>query len=141
VRFFGIPAGYEFVAIVQDIIDVSWGTAELPMKAMELVMAVDKPLHLQVFVSPTCPYCPTVVRAAHKFAILNEMISADMIEISEFPEYAKRYEVQGVPKIVANDGTSIVGALPEVAIAQFAAFAVDAKGVPGPSGVSFGSPF
>ncbi len=125
VRYFGIPAGYEFVALVEDIIDVSWGTADLPPKAMELVLGISRPLHLQVFVSPTCPYCPQAVRAAHKFAILNELITADMVEVTEFPEVAARYEVQGVPKIVANETSHIVGALPEVALAQFAAFAAE----------------
>ena len=127
VRYFGIPAGYEFVALVEDIIDVSWGTADLPPKAMELVLGISRPVHLQVFVSPTCPYCPRAVRAAHKFAILNELITADMVEVTEFPEVAARYEVQGVPKMVANGTSSLVGALPEVAIAQFAAFAADRK--------------
>lgn len=127
VRYFGIPAGYEFMALVEDIIDVSWGTADLSPKAMELVLGISRPVHLQVFVSPTCPYCPQAVRAAHKFAILNELITADMIEVTEFPEVAARYEVVGVPKIVANETSHIVGALPEVALAQFAAFAADKK--------------
>jgi len=127
VRYFGIPAGYEFMALVEDIIDVSWGTADLSPKAMELVLGISRPVHLQVFVSPTCPYCPQAVRAAHKFAILNELITADMVEVTEFPEVAAKYEVVGVPKIVANETSHVVGALPEVALAQFAAFAADKK--------------
>jgi glutaredoxin-like protein len=127
VRFFGIPMGYEFIAIVEDIIDVSWGAADLPAKAMELILAIDKPVHIQVFVSPTCPYCPQVVRAAHKFAILNEFVTADMVEVTEFPEMAKRYEVQGVPRIVANETSVMVGAYPDTSLAQFAYFASEGK--------------
>ena len=132
VRYFGIPMGYEFVAIVEDIIDVSWGTANLPAKAMELVLAIDKPVHIQVFVSPTCPYCPQAVRAAHKFAILNELVTADMVEVTEFPEVAKRYEVQGVPRTVANETSVMVGAYPDTALAQFAYFASQGKPAAGP---------
>ena len=129
VRYFGIPMGYEFVAIVEDVIDVSWGTADMPAKAMELVLAIDKPVHIQVFVSPTCPYCPQAVRAVHKFAVLNELVTADMVEVTEFPEVAKRYEVQGVPRIVANETSVMVGAYPDTALAQFAYFASEGKPV------------
>ncbi|MEW5806134.1 MAG: thioredoxin family protein [Acidobacteriota bacterium] len=41
------------------------------------------------------------------------MIRADMVEISEFPQLAIRYEVRGVPQTVVNETNVIVGALPE----------------------------
>jgi predicted DsbA family dithiol-disulfide isomerase len=50
---------------------------------------------------------------AHKLAIENEHITADVIEVSEFIDMAQRYRVQGVPKTVVNDRIEIVGAVPE----------------------------
>ena len=49
-------------------------------------------------------------------AIESSHVSADAIEVSEFPDVAQRYRVYGVPKIIVNEKTSIEGALPE---AQF----------------------
>jgi predicted DsbA family dithiol-disulfide isomerase len=49
-------------------------------------------------------------------AIESSHVSADIIEVSEFPDVAQRYQVRGVPKIIVNEQTSIEGALPE---AQF----------------------
>lgn len=43
----------------------------------------------------------------------NEHISADMIELSEFPYIAVKYNVQGVPKIVINEEHSLVGSVPD----------------------------
>jgi predicted DsbA family dithiol-disulfide isomerase len=43
----------------------------------------------------------------------NEHITADVIEATEFPELADRYQVMAVPKIVVNDRVEFVGALPE----------------------------
>jgi predicted DsbA family dithiol-disulfide isomerase len=50
---------------------------------------------------------------AHQFAIENEHITADVVEVSEFIDMAQRYRVQGVPKTVVNDRIEIMGALPE----------------------------
>jgi len=55
---------------------------------------------------------------AHKLAIENEHITADVIEISEFIDLAQRYRVQGVPKTVINDRVEFAGALPEPRFVQ-----------------------
>jgi len=43
----------------------------------------------------------------------SEWITADAVEISEFPHLAQRYAVMGVPKTVINETRSIEGAVPE----------------------------
>jgi thioredoxin-related protein len=53
------------------------------------------------------------VELAHKLAIENEQITADMVEVTEYPDLARKYEVRGVPKTVVNDIVEFVGALPE----------------------------
>ena len=40
-------------------------------------------------------------------------VTADIVEATEFPELARRYNVYAVPKIVINDTHEFVGALPE----------------------------
>ncbi|MCD6591689.1 MAG: thioredoxin family protein [Thaumarchaeota archaeon] len=113
VRFFGIPSGYEFTTLIEDVIDVSRGSSRLSPQVRERVRSIDKQVHIQVFVTPTCPYCPMAVRAAHQMAIENPMITADMIEALEFPHLANRYQVMAVPKIIINDKVSFEGAVPE----------------------------
>ena len=53
VRYFGIPAGYEFSTLIEDLIDVSKGTTNLSDKTREALAGVDQDLHIQVFVTPT----------------------------------------------------------------------------------------
>lgn len=43
----------------------------------------------------------------------NDLITADMIEATEFPQLANKYQVQGVPKTVVNERFFIEGAMPE----------------------------
>lgn len=127
VRYFGMPMGYEFTVIVEDIIDVSWGTSNMDPETMGNVLPIDKKTHIQVFVSPTCPYCPQMVRAAHKFAILNPSITADMVEMTEFPHLVQKYDVMGVPKTIVNEEFSIEGAYPEKAFSEYVKMASEGK--------------
>ena len=46
-------------------------------------------------------------------AVESEHVTADVIEAMEFPDLSRRYGVRGVPKIVINETTEFVGALPE----------------------------
>ena len=46
-------------------------------------------------------------------AVESEHVTGDVIEAQEFPDLAQRYAVRGVPKIVINETTEFVGALPE----------------------------
>lgn len=51
-------------------------------------------------------------------AIENENITADMVELTEFPHLAQRYRVMGVPKTVINETASVDGAMPESALVE-----------------------
>ena len=53
------------------------------------------------------------MRLAHRFAMENDLITADCIESTEFPDLAGQYRVYAVPKTVINEQASIEGALPE----------------------------
>ncbi len=50
---------------------------------------------------------------AHKLAMASDRITADMVEASEFPHLAAKYQVYGVPKTVINEVIQIEGAVPE----------------------------
>ena len=111
-KFYGIPSGYEFASLLHGIKLISSGNHDLKDNALERIKKINKPVHLQVFVTPTCPYCPSAVINAHTLAYLSDNITADMIEASEFPELSMKYSVSGVPKTVINDDFNFSGAYP-----------------------------
>jgi predicted DsbA family dithiol-disulfide isomerase len=47
---------------------------------------------------------------AHKLAIHHPLITADCVEVSEFPDMIQKYNISGVPKIVVNETIEFVGA-------------------------------
>ena len=113
VRFFGLPYGYELQTLIEAIINVSRGKTDIPDKTKEMLKEIKTPVHIQVFVTLTCPYCPIVGGIAHKFAIENDLIKADVIDGGEFPDLALKYGVMGVPKTVINEKIEFMGVLPE----------------------------
>lgn len=113
IRFYGMPSGYEFNSLVSSVVAVSRRESGLSQKTKDALKNLDQPVYLQVFVTPTCPYCPSVVRLAHKMAIESDMIWAEMVEANEFVPLANRYHVNGVPKTIINDRSEVAGAVSE----------------------------
>ena len=81
-------------------------------------MEVKSPVHIQVFVTLTCPHCPVAAAVAHKLAIESDMVKADVINSSDFPDLAMKYNVIGVPKIIINEKVEFVGAFNEDLFAE-----------------------
>lgn len=114
VRIAGVPAGHEFLSLIQDLILVSARDSGLSQQTRDLLAELSEPITLQVFVTPTCPYCPRAVILAHQLAMESPMIQTEMVEAMEFPELSQRHNVSGVPQTTINDGAgNVVGAVPE----------------------------
>ncbi len=118
IRFFGIPSGYEFSSLVEDLVDISRGATGLADKTKEALKTIDKDVRIQVFITPTCVYCPAVVRLAHQFALESPRIRAEMIESTEFQDLSNRYNVFGVPKTSVNETVSFEGLVSEEAFLE-----------------------
>jgi thiol-disulfide isomerase/thioredoxin len=116
VRFIGTPSGFEFSTLIADIVDVSRGHTTLSEQTIAGIGAIASPVHLQVFVTPACPYCPKAARIAHQMAMTNPLVLADVIEANEFPALSERYRVRTVPKTIINDRIEFVGPLSEAKV-------------------------
>lgn len=53
VRFYGMPAGYEFATLLELIIAVSQGTAPVAEQTREVLGRLKDDAHIRVFVTPT----------------------------------------------------------------------------------------
>jgi len=53
IKYYGIPSGYEFVSLLDDIKMISAGDSGLDQKTREQLKKLKEPLHIQVFVTPT----------------------------------------------------------------------------------------
>ncbi|HEX9074565.1 MAG TPA: hypothetical protein VF932_02255 [Anaerolineae bacterium] len=53
IRFYGVPAGFEFASLLGDIMDVSSGNSGLNEQSKAALAQLKEPVHLQVFTTPT----------------------------------------------------------------------------------------
>ena len=123
-KFYGIPMGHELGTIVESIKTLSRGVSPLAMDTRKKLRKLDQPVHIQVFVTPTCGYCPAVAKLAHAMAMESPLVTADVIEVEEFPSLAQMYSVRGVPKTVMGTGSQLSGVGPPV---QFAGAVPEAE--------------
>ncbi|TBH20090.1 protein disulfide oxidoreductase [Thermus thermamylovorans] len=112
-RYRGIPAGYEFASLLEDLEMLGKEGHGLPEGVVQELNSLPEEVVLQVFVTPTCPYCPQAVRTAHRLAYASPKVFGEMVEANEFPELSSRYGIHGVPDTVVNGGKErILGAQP-----------------------------
>ncbi|OHD69427.1 MAG: hypothetical protein A2W19_05835 [Spirochaetes bacterium RBG_16_49_21] len=112
IKYYGLPGGYEINSFIQDMIELSGRKEPLPAAIASRIAAISKKVHLQVYVTLTCPFCPGAVAVAHRLAQESAMVEADMIDVSLFPYLGQRYQVTSVPMTIINETHSLVGVQP-----------------------------
>ncbi len=118
-RYRGIPAGYEFASLLEDIEMIGRDGHGLPEETVKFLQGLPEEVVLQVFVTPTCPYCPQAVRTAHRFAYASDKVFGEMVEANEFPALSEKYHIHGVPDTIVNHGKArVLGAQPVAAFLQ-----------------------
>ena len=110
-RYYGIPSGYEFGPFLE-ILKMASEEIKVSDDAKNFFDSND--IKLEVFVTPTCPHCPTSAYVAMKFAMASSKVKGYVYEAMEFPDIARKYRVMGVPKTIINEGKGeYVGGYPE----------------------------
>ena len=113
VTFYGLPGGTEFPMFIESIIDLSRGEVLLSEESVAQLDTISEDISVRVFVTPTCQYCPAMMRAAFQMAMVSPHIRAETIEVNEFPELAEKYQVRAVPLTVIDDQVAIPGMVHE----------------------------
>jgi glutaredoxin-like protein len=116
VRLVGAPLEHELTALADAILTVGRGEPELGAESLRRLATLTHPVHIQVFSTPTCVYCPRAVALAHRLAVASPLVTATAYSVIEFPDLIRRYKVTGVPKIVVDTGVELLGAQPEAAM-------------------------
>ncbi|ADV64688.1 thioredoxin family protein [Desulfurococcus mucosus] len=98
VRYYGLPSGQEFAPFIF-IHDYISNGVKLSKSVVEELESIDAPLHVKIFVTPECPYCPLVVDFFNQAGLVNQGIVVETIEAFEHPVEADAYGVQYVPYV------------------------------------------
>jgi len=118
IRFYGAPFGHELMSLLEAIRLTASGESGLSEDSRARMAAMKKPVHLQVFFTPSCSFCPQMVNLANRLAIERSQITATAIDATQYPDLVRRYSVNGVPKTIINDALEIVGAASEKEVVE-----------------------
>ncbi|MDY1591682.1 MAG: thioredoxin family protein [Methanofastidiosum sp.] len=103
IKHYGFPSGKEFNPLIEAIIDSSRSRPNIPEEIEKKISSINNPVEVKIFVTPTCPYCPDMVRVANYYALVSDEISTVIIMSNEFEEYSKKYKIAAVPTTIIND--------------------------------------
>jgi len=104
IRWLGAPMGEEARSFMEAMVLLGTGKSGMSDQSQTVVQRIDAPRHIQIFTSPTCPYCPQQVVNALRAAIERpDLISLDIVDIQCRPDLADRYGAHSVPQAFAND--------------------------------------
>lgn len=118
VRFFGVPGGNEFPNFIETIIELSKAQVVLPVEVARQLKKIKDKSTIDIYVTPTCPHCPSVVRAAFRLAQASAKIEVSATEIGEFPRLVQQLGVRAVPFIVINKEAAFAGAVDEAGLVE-----------------------
>ena len=114
IRFTGAPIGEEGRSLILTLLMVSTGSVILKNESVMRLADLKEKRQIEVFVSPTCPYCPEQVLFAVSAAIARkDLVSVEVIEIFENQERARLRGVISVPHVFMNGTLIMPGALNE----------------------------
>lgn len=100
--FSGIPGGHEFNSLILAMLQSAGTPVKLDSSIQNLVGNISEDLRFEVFISLSCHNCPDVVQTLNQFALLNDNISAEMIDGGLFQNVVEERDIQGVPCVYLN---------------------------------------
>ncbi len=112
-RFYGLPMGYQLPVLIDSIKSISRGATRLSVNSRKQLRRVNRPVHIQTFVTPGSETAAGMALLAHAMAVESAHVTADVIEAEEFPELARRYGVRQVPLTVINEFATLNGMVGE----------------------------
>ena len=134
VEFAGLPLGHEFTSFVMALLQVSGRPPKIEDELAARIKAIQKPLHLETYVSLTCHNCPDVVQAFNIMAVLNPNISHTMVEGGMFQEEVESKKIMSVPAVfhdgqLFHSGRATIDELVEMVAGPISQDAFEDKGV------------
>ncbi|MCL2573068.1 MAG: FAD-dependent oxidoreductase [Defluviitaleaceae bacterium] len=109
VGYAGIPGGHELESFVLAIYNIAGPGQAMSDNLRGRIRSIDKSYNFKIGVSLTCPICPELVQVCQRVAILNNNITAEMLDLQHYPELRNRHDIMSVPALIINDKDVLFG--------------------------------
>ena len=107
--FHAVPGGHELNSFVVGVYNTGGPGQPAEQQTVDKIAAVGRDINVKILVSLSCTMCPETVMSAHRAAIINPHITAEMFDLAHFPDLQEKHNVRSVPAVVLNDGKVLFG--------------------------------
>lgn len=104
--FHGVPGGHEFTSFVLGLYNAAGPGQPLDADVKAAIGSLPQ-RKMQVLVSLSCTMCPELVTAAQRIAAENKNVSAEVYDLTHFPDLREKYNVMSVPCLVIDEGRTV----------------------------------
>ena len=109
IYYMAIPEGLERQPFLNALKAISKRESFLNKDEVERIKTIKNPVEIKIFITPFCPFCPSVVDKANQIAIAQNLIKVFIIDATLFPELSQKYKVTASPTVVINEDFVLVG--------------------------------
>ena len=118
IHYLALPEGFETAPFVDALKGLASASRAVAEEWADQLTEVTEPAELLVFIGPTCPHCPRAVRAAIDLALVNDQVSAVIIDIMRFPALGEELGIKSVPFTLLDRTLGETGVIPVDELAQ-----------------------
>lgn len=126
VTFHGLVHDVFLRILLDTVIAISGNKVWFPQNIRSTLDHLEKDVIVQVFVEADCEQCRPVAETAIGLALESDLVAADIIIASDFPELIKRYSIKALPKTVFGANLHMDGHVSE---SEFLEMIFQAEGV------------
>lgn len=107
--YHAVPGGHELESFILAIYNTAGPGQAINNALLERIKKIDKKINLKIGISLSCTMCPDLVQACQRLSILNENITAQMIDLQHFKEIRDKYSIMSVPALIINNDDILFG--------------------------------
>lgn len=112
-KFYGAPLGYQMAAIIETVRSLSRGVSPLQTGTRRKLRQLASPVHIQVIVRPEDQGGAEAAYTAFAMTRESRQVSADALQIRDFPALVRSLGVSSSPMALVNDYYRVNGPVSE----------------------------
>lgn len=109
IQFHGVPGGHEINSFIIAMYNTAGPGQKLDSTLAGRMQEINRNINIKILVSLSCTMCPETVMSAQRIAASSNHVTAEMIDLPQFPDLKEKYKVMSVPCMVINDRDVVFG--------------------------------
>jgi alkyl hydroperoxide reductase subunit AhpF len=109
IHYLAMPTGREFAPFLDALLWLGKAVEPPDTPALGSLSGVIRPSRAMVFITPSCPHCPLVVRAAISLAVRLPAFSVTVVDALRHEDLAARFRVKATPTLIIDETATLVG--------------------------------